>query len=267
MKKIINGLLDILTFVFGRAFFYSFNIVILKVILRFLGYNNYKNFKHSGEINFLKKVCRQKPELCIDIGANVGNYSLFFLENTAAKVIAFEPMPILFNKLKKIKNIYPERFFIYNLGLGENNEIKKLNYNSKNLQWSNFNPEVNKINYLKSNNRNIECKIVALDEFVKKNKKLFLNKISLIKIDTEGYEYEVLKGALKTINKFSPKYIQLEYNWHHLFKNINLYHFSILLPKYNVFKILPFGNELIKIDTARPENNYYNYSNIVFQKK
>jgi FkbM family methyltransferase len=176
-------------------------------------------------------------------------------------------MQILFNKLKKIKNIYPERFFIYNLGLGENNAIKKLNYNSKNLQWSNFNPEVNKINYLRSNNRNIECKIITLDQFVEKNKKLFLNKISLIKIDTEGYEYEVLKGALKTINKFAPKYIQLEYNWHHLFKNINLYHFSILLPKYNVFKILPFGNELIKIDTARPENNYFNYSNIVFQKK
>jgi hypothetical protein len=96
---------------------------------------------------------------------------------------------------------------------------------------------------------------------------LELDRCDLIQLDTEGYEYEVLKGALKTINKFAPKYIQLEYNWHHLFKNINLYHFSILLPKYNVFKILPFGSELIKIDTARPENNYFNYSNIVFQKK
>ncbi len=55
-----------------------------------------------------------------------------------------------------------------------------------------------------------------------KNKKLSIKKIDLIKIDTEGYELEVLIGAKKTIEKFKPKYIQIEYNWHHLFKNVNL---------------------------------------------
>ena len=54
--------------------------------------------------------------------------------------------------------------------------------------------------------------------------KIFLvTKIDLIKIDTEGFELEVLKGAEKTIKKLKPTYIQIEYNWHHLFKNINLY--------------------------------------------
>ena len=94
-----------------------------------------------------------------------------------------------------------------------------------------------------------------------------LKKIDLIKIDTEGYELEVLVGAKKVISKFKPKYIQIEYNWHHLFKNVNLYYFSKFLKGYQAYKIFPFSNELMKINPEKPEHNYFNYSNIVFIKK
>jgi FkbM family methyltransferase len=267
MRKIKEYLLNVLTFAFGRLIFFRINILILKIILKFIGYNNHKNFEFSGEINFLKKICKKKPKLCVDIGANIGNYSLFLLENSKAKVIAFEPMPNAFNNLIKIKKKFMSRFFIYNIGLGNKIERKKLNYNPSNLQWSNFNPEVNKINYLKYNNKNILSKITTLDYFVKKNKILFKDKIFLMKIDTEGYEYEVLQGALKAIKKLEPYYIHIEYNWHHLFKNVNLYHLSKLLPKYKIYKILPFGNGLANIDPIRPEHNYFNYSNFIFKKK
>ena len=93
------------------------------------------------------------------------------------------------------------------------------------------------------------------------------SKIDLIKIDTGGFELEVLRGAEKTIQKFKPKYIQLEYNWHHLFKNTNLYYFSKILKDYNTFKILPFSSKLFRINTEKPEHNYFNYSNIVFVRK
>ena len=67
--------------------------------------------------------------------------------------------------------------------------------------------------------------------------------------------------------KFKPKYIQIEYNWHHLFKNVNLYYFSKYLKNYDVYKILPYNNGLLKIDTTRPENNIYHLSNFVFIKR
>ena len=71
----------------------------------------------------------------------------------------------------------------------------------------------------------------------------------------------------KIIEKFKPKYIQLEYNWHHLFKNKNLYSFSKILQNYQVFRIFPYGDTLVKINPEKPENNYFNYSNIVFVRK
>ena len=121
--------------------------------------------------------------------------------------------------------------------------------------------------YLKNTKKSLKCKISSLDNFLIKNKKLSIKKIDLIKIDTEGYELEVLIGAKKTIEKFKPKYIQIEYNWHHLFKNVNLYYFSKVLKEYQAYKIFPFSKELIKINPERPEHNYFNYSNIVFIKK
>ena len=262
MKIILN----ILDFIFARTFFYSINIVFLKLFIRFIGYNNHSNLSKSGELFFLKRVCGQNPEICIDIGANRGSYSTFILENCNSKVLAFEPFPKTFKQLKKIRSNYYKRFFIFNIGLGEKKTFKYLNYNINNSQWANFNSEVNKIDYLKKNKNTVKCKINTLDNIVRINKKL-KNKIDLIKIDTEGYEYEVLKGAKKTIEKFKPKYIQIEYNWHHLFKNVNLYYFSKFLKNYDVYKILPFSRDLMKIDPERPEHNYFNYSNIVFIKK
>ena len=46
----------------------------------------------------------------------------------------------------------------------------------------------------------------TLDFFIKK---INLKRIDFIKIDTEGYELEVLKGAQNTIKKFKPNFIQL----------------------------------------------------------
>tara|TARA_B100000073_G_scaffold344170_1_gene350430 strand:- start:687 stop:1478 length:792 start_codon:yes stop_codon:yes gene_type:complete len=258
--------LIILDFIFARKFLYKINIVFLKLIIRFIGYNNHSSFSKSGELFFLKKVCKQNPKLCLDIGANLGEYSNFILKNSNSKVFAFEPMTKTYNKLKKIRSKFPNRFFIFNYGLGEKKKFKNLYYDKNNSQWANFNSEVNQIDYLKNNKKIIKCKIDTLDNVIKTNKNL-IKKIDLIKIDTEGYEYEVLVGAKKTIEKIKPKYIQIEYNWHHLFKNVNLYFFSQFLKNYNVYKILPFSKNLMKIDPKRPEHNYFNYSNIVFKRK
>ena len=68
---------------------------------------------------------KEKPKICLDIGANVGKYSNYLLENSSTKVIAFEPLSKTFKKLIKIKKNYSDRFFIYNIGLGEKKTKKK----------------------------------------------------------------------------------------------------------------------------------------------
>ena len=264
MKIIILSILD---FFFARKILLPINLMMLKLFIRFIGYNNHKSLNSSGEKKFLTNFCKTKPSLCIDIGANIGEYSKFILCNSNSKVIAFEPVPKSFKKLNSIKKEFPNRLFTHNIGIGDKIESKKIYYDSNNLQWANFNSELKKIDYLKNNKKTIKCKISTLDKFLLKNKKLSFKKIDLIKIDTEGYELEVLIGAKKVIKKFKPKYIQIEYNWHHLFKNVNLFYFSKILTGYQVYKIFPFANQLVKINPEKPEHNYFNYSNLVFIKK
>jgi hypothetical protein len=89
-------------------------------------------------------------------------------------------------------------------------------------------------------------------------------KIDFIKIDTEGFEYEVLRGAEKILLDHKPKFIQIEFNWHQLIRNHTLYQLFKLVNSYDIFRILPYGKKLILIDPSRPENNIYHLSNYVF---
>ena len=69
------------------------------------------------------------------------------------------------------------------------------------------------------------------------------------------------------IKRKSPKYIQIEFNWHQLFKKQTMHDFSNLLNGYNLHQILPNGNNLIKVDPKRPETNIFHLSNFVFVRK
>ena len=75
------------------------------------------------------------------------------------------------------------------------------------------------------------------------------------------------KSRKDTIENKRPKYIQLEFNWHQLFKNHSMYKFSQHLTNYELFQILPFGEKLIKVDPARPETNIFHLSNFVYIRK
>jgi len=264
MKKFSHYILSVLDSLFARKFFYKINLIFLKLFIRFLGFNNHKDMKSSGEECFLDILCKKNIKFCLDIGANKGDYSRYLLNNSNTKVIAFEPLPFLKKDLLKLQNKFKERFVFFNFGLGNVKKNDFIYYDKKNLQWANFNSEVNKIDYLKNNKKKIKLKIEKLDDVLKKNRKLFSKKINLIKIDTEGYELEVLQGSKNVIKKLKPDYIQIEYNWHHLFKNVNLYYFSKVLKEYSAHKIMPHNQGLLKIDPQKPENNYFNYSNIVF---
>ena len=54
--------------------------------------------------------------------------------------------------------------------------------------------------------------VITLDSYYTKNLKGIFESLDLLKIDTEGFEYEVLMGAQQTILELKPKFIQMEYN-------------------------------------------------------
>ena len=251
-------------FIFGRKSLQFVNDMILSLSLYAKGYKNYGSFKATGEENFIDMISGE-IRVCLDIGANIGNYSKLLINKTNAKIYAFEPLEKSFDELKKIKEKHKDRFFIEKLALGNEDGIKKISSANDKSEKASFEKNLDKLSFIdKDNLREFDVSIKKLDSL---NFFDSHSKVDFLKIDVEGYEYEVLLGGKKFIDFNSPKFIQIEINWHQLFKKINLYEFSKLLKEYDIFKILPYGKNLVFIDPSRPENNIFHLSNFVFIRK
>jgi FkbM family methyltransferase len=244
------------------------NDYFLHIILRAKGYKNFGSFKDTGEEFFFKKLSKFKLNTCLDIGAHSGNYSQMLIKKLNANVIAIEPMKDPFVHLLNIKKKEPLRFFPYNYAFSNKIGYKYIYFPNKNSQLTTLCENYNKINFLKKKKfRSKKIKVITLDYFVKKNSHLFENGIDLIKIDTEGNDYNVLLGGINTIAKYKPKFIQFEMNYHNIFSSINLYKIYQLFKNYKIFRILPYNNGFIEVDPSRPENNIFHLSNYILVKK
>ena len=132
----------------------------------------------------------------IDVGANIGNHSLYFANETgAARVISFEPVEETFGILERNVrlNHLEEKIEIHHCGLGERESRAVIaGYNAGNLGGTPIDV---------SEEGDIVVK--TLDGFHIKDD------IAFMKIDVEGMELPVLRGGAETIGRNHP-FIMLE---------------------------------------------------------
>ena len=123
--------------------------LLLSHALSARGYSNFRNNQESGELFFIKEIlAKTNPKLCIDVGANIGEYTKELLENTQSRVIAFEPVPTTFEKLRTETEMYLDRIKLENMGVGAINEELIIHFNSNALAHASFSEEVKKIDYV-----------------------------------------------------------------------------------------------------------------------
>ena len=160
--------------------------------------NIYTGLHEFEDMGFVLHFLRP-GDLFVDIGANVGSYSLLGLA-TRAKVIAIEPIKEIFSLLMKniIANDPDRKTRLINCGVGAKKERLK------------FTNNLDSMNHVLANNVDqknaVSVSVRTLDEL------LFNDSPLLIKIDVEGYEQEVIKGANKTLSKHSLLGIIIELN-------------------------------------------------------
>jgi FkbM family methyltransferase len=251
--------------VFARPSMQKHNDRLLDMTLRARGYNNCCDPVRTGEAIFIRLLAAAEPKLCLDIGANKGAYAAMLLENTGADVVSFEPLPKAFAALQTLKARYPERFEAINAGVGAKAEKLRLHYGEEDSELASFSAEVNQIDYVGSENVNaMDVDVIPLDAYCATHLTGRYAEIDLLKIDTEGFEREVLLGARHTIATLRPKFVQIEYNWHQLFRGESLFSLAELLPGYKTYQLLPYGDGLARRDPKTPEANVFQYSNFVF---
>ena len=147
--------------------------------------------KGRKDIRILKYIIN-KEKNSIDVGAYKGVYT-FLISKYSKKVYAFEPNPKSFSILKKTVS---ENVKVFNFALSNKSRVDFLKIPKGKKGYSNQGGSLRNIK-LDKNFGKIRVNAKKLDD-------LNLQNIGFIKIDAEGSEQEVLKGAKKLIKKYKP---------------------------------------------------------------
>lgn len=191
---------------------------------------------HSSLIDFYDDIIAsslfdKNAELkIIDVGANIGQFSnaaLFFFPK--ATIVAFEPDKDVYEKFCKNINTEKSSVIIHNYGLGAKASTKTF-YRTQLSGMSSFvSPETHNLVSQQ------KLRIKSLDSFA-------IEDIDLLKIDVEGYEYEVLSGASNTMQ--SSNYLLIEISLNRSGANNNISILKFIAQQSPNAQIIKFGRPL-----------------------
>ena len=236
---------------------------ILKKILKFLKLLKYSLWRRglfngiAATVELQNIVKETNPETIIDIGSNKGQFVMLIEQLFPNKVIhSFEPLDEPLKKQKKFFS-YKKNIFFYNFALGSQTGTREF-FVTKRMDCSSFlrvdtkkiENDIFKIDELK----NIQIK--TLDEIIMNQN---INKPILIKIDVQGFELEVLKGALELLKKVD--YLLIEVSDNTIYEEQPLSIEIITFLESKNFKILK--------QTSKTKNNLSNnfQGDVLFHNK
>ena len=219
----------------------------LKILKYFDLYYQLKLFSFLKKNNFLNF------DVFFDVGAHEGESIILFSENfNIKKIFSFEASPINFDKLLRNKKIIQSKFKnleinLENYALGSANKkimIKQLSESSSSTineldqESKYFKKKYFFLNLMKNKNfmKKIEVNQIMLSDYLEKKK---ISRIDFLKIDTEGYEYNVLLG----LNKYLPNVslIMFEHHYHKMIiKNYSFSDIHDLLKKNKFIQIYKY---------------------------
>ena len=212
---------------------------------------NFFDYFHKKKIfKFLKRNNISNLDILLDVGAHKGESIISFSKNlNIKKIYSFEASQISFKILsKKIKDIkfkFPEmKIIIENIALGSSDKKIKIKHFNESSSST-----INKINidsnYFKKKKKflygskvskyykEFKVKQITLDNYLELKG---INKVDFIKIDTEGYEFEILNGLKKNIKHV--KVILFEHHYHDMIrKNYNFSDIHMFLKENNFDQI------------------------------
>ncbi len=217
-------------------------LLLAKLILGF-----FDKFTQDKVFKFIKTVSNNKINTLFDVGSHKGEYIININKRFSInKIFGFEPNPKSYEALlKNIKKMDNTEVFNFAAGkeegisiLNQNIESSSSSINKLNEKSKYFKRKYFFFNFFKKKKylSPIEIKIFSLKNFILSKK---IDFIDLLKIDTEGYEFNVIKGLGDEINKV--KLIHLEHHFDDMvlknYKLTDIHNYLIQNHFKKVFKV------------------------------
>lgn len=215
-----------------------FRINLLSVAFKQVGAWYFPTFETSGELRFVSQSLTlifgkvNKP-IIFDVGSNRGDYATLVKKYyPEATVYCFEPNPNTFPLLQHAcANGICEQ-----LAFGSKREKKKITVPRENQTTGQATLVENRFMDTHSRDQVLEheVQVETIDGYCRVHS---IEHIDLLKIDTEGYELQVLRGATELIKKRKISVIQFEFNEISIFQRTFIRDFYEILPGYTFFRI------------------------------
>ena len=177
---------------------------------------NYLFFKTFNEKDFIKSNINENGVI-FDVGSNVGSFIKLIsksLKNKSLEIYSFEPNDKLILHQKKLNLNKKHKLVVNHFAIHE--KLKEIEYFENTISSQSTTRKDYKIGKI-INSYMVNC--ISIDLYCKNNQ---INKIDLLKIDTEGSDYNVLLSSKNMLGEKKIKFIKIEIeNNNDLYKILN----------------------------------------------
>lgn len=227
----------------------------LQTIINSFGYQ-INSVYHTDPFKVTESLIKKTDPVIFDIGAFGGRitktYRKYFPD---AKIYSFEPSDDAFKRLFKNFSNDP-KIFCYNKALAENTGTSVLNINVGPCTNSILSIDDKAASFWGKNWMTTKCQnvveTVTIDEFCNE---MSITEIDILKVDVQGSELSVLKGASGMLSKNNIKLIYLEIlmcptyknqpKYHEIFSFLDSYNYQLL----NMYNLARNENQLVQLDS------------------
>jgi FkbM family methyltransferase len=232
-------------YILGWPLLAKLNYFLHRLSLRGIGLYNYQDMQISGEIWLIRNIVSNlgKDLIIFDVGANKGDYSKALLESNVSikKIYAFEPHPETFKKLVNANSTSNDHI-VRCIQAALSNRTGKVKIYDREDNPGSSHASLNSNIFTEIHNvSEVETIVesIKVDEFCSAES---IGKIDFLKVDVEGAELEVLRGAAGLIGEKRIRTIQFEFTQLNSVVGIFFKEFwDILHPNYNIYRLLPHG--------------------------
>jgi len=230
-----------------------------------VGHNTYNSGEGHVVDTILSKVLKKEPKVIFDVGANVGDYAILLAKRfKSSKIYCFEPIPANYKKL--VNNTLSLTTINVQTAFGSSRGTFELYIGDHNMDGSMATAYKkaldNVFQFAGETNSVTECQVTTIDDFCAGK----IDQIDFLKIDVEGHELEVLKGASAMINSGKIQIIQFEFNEFNIFSKSFMWEFYDTLKQYDFYRIMP-QDKLCPMGGYNSMLEIFRYQNILAIKK
>lgn len=249
---------------FGKKRYHRFFLIMKNLGIEGLNYKS-TDIETSGEMYFISSLARfyssNEKVIIFDVGANIGNYAKAVIRSFKENfhVYSFEPFSTPFKQLATIKN---DHLTIVNKGFSDKKEELLIHTSDEYSEIGGVYDRTYAFSDI-PHDKTEKCQFITIDEFCFENS---LTKINFLKIDVEGHELAVLKGANKTLENGNIDFIQFEFGAGNIFSRTSVMDFHTFLnKKYKIYRLLKDG--IIEIEKYSTDYEMFILTNFICIRK